>query len=157
MCIGLPAAKLEYNDGDLPPSVPFYGGVRVDRQAHFNSYSYMVGIAEVLRRAGVPIFEMSRVNRVRYGEFQTSADPHELSTFFCSKKSPHRVVTVEGGEIMATNVVLATHLPFLDRTGHFAVCSPSRSYCIAFTLTDPSKMIRGKLQFSIMSINEPNR
>jgi hypothetical protein len=62
---GLVVQRLDDTSGDLPLTVPFYGGVRAYNQAHFNSYSYMVGIADVLSRAGVPIFENSRVNRIR--------------------------------------------------------------------------------------------
>lgn len=46
--------------------------------------------------------------------------------------------------MLANNVVIATHLPFLDRTGHFSVCEPNRSYAIAASLADPSLMIKGK-------------
>ena len=58
-------------------------------------------------------------------------------------RAPHTIKTVDGGEIEADNVVVATHLPFLDRTGHFTVNEPARSYVVAATLTDPSKMIKG--------------
>lgn len=120
-------------NGDLPLTVPFLGGVVAENQAHFNSYSYMVGIADALDKAGVPIYENSRVISVK-------------------KKSPHRVITADGGEIIADHVVLATHLPFMDRTGHFTVTSPSRSYCIAATLRDPSTLIKGMY----MSVTQPH-
>jgi hypothetical protein len=50
---------------------------------------------------------------------------------------------VDGGELEADNVIVATHLPFLDRTGHFTVAEPSRSYVIAASLTDPTKIAKG--------------
>lgn len=71
------------------------------------------------------------------------------------KKSPHRVITADGGEIIADHVVLATHLPFMDRTGHFTVTSPSRSYCIAATLRDPSTLIKGPAGFALHSHLHP--
>jgi hypothetical protein len=54
--------------GDLPYTVPFHGGVIAENQAHFNSYSYMVGLVDVLDKAGVPIFEFSRVNHIKCAE-----------------------------------------------------------------------------------------
>ncbi len=142
---GLTVHKVADTNGDLPLTVPFLGGVVAEHQAHFNSYSYMVGIADALDKAGVPIYENSRVISVKYGltfaEHKGLKSPtHSVTN---RKKSPHRVITAEGGEIIADHVVLATHLPFMDRTGHFTVNSPSRSYCIAATLSDPSTMIKG--------------
>lgn len=51
---------------------------------------------------------------------------------------PHAPVTAilhaEHGSISADHVVVATHLPILDRSMHFTVAQPSRSYCIAVRL-----------------------
>jgi glycine/D-amino acid oxidase-like deaminating enzyme len=52
--------------------------------------------------------------------------------------APHAVVTETGVKLTADAVVLATHLPILDRSMHFAVTEPDRSYVIAVELTDPS-------------------
>jgi hypothetical protein len=60
---------------------------------------------------------------------------------------------VDGGELEADNVVVATHLPFLDRTGHFTVAEPSRSYAIAASLTDDTKMING-MRSLLISLQE---
>lgn len=65
---------------------------------------------------------------------------------------PHKITTVDGGELEADNVVVATHLPFLDRTGHFTVAEPSRSYAIAASLTDDTKMINGRRSLLISSL-----
>ncbi len=71
---------------------------------------------------------------------------------------PHKITTVDGGELEADNVVVATHLPFLDRTGHFTVAEPSRSYAIAASLTDDTKMINGmrSLIISLCSNTSPS-
>ncbi len=37
-------------------------------------------------------------------------------------------------------MVLATHLPIMDRSLHFTTFSPSRSICIAVELSDKSKL-----------------
>jgi glycine/D-amino acid oxidase-like deaminating enzyme/nitrite reductase/ring-hydroxylating ferredoxin subunit len=121
---GLRANKVSDSAGDMPSTVPFYSGVRAENQAQFNSYSYMVGIADVLAKAGVPIYEMTRAQDV------SLLGP------------PHKITTVDGGELEADNVIVATHLPFLDRTGHFTVAEPSRSYVIAASLTDPTKIAK---------------
>jgi glycine/D-amino acid oxidase-like deaminating enzyme len=63
---GLAVHKVADTNGDLPLTVPFLGGVVAENQAHFNSYSYMVGIADALDKAGVPIYENSRVISVKY-------------------------------------------------------------------------------------------
>ncbi len=60
-----------------------------------------------------------------------------------------------GGELEADQVVVATHLPFLDRTGHFTVTEPSRSYAIAASLTDPSKMIKGQMSSLAHTLHHP--
>jgi len=56
--------------------------------------------------------------------------------------TPHQITVANGCTVVADNVVLATHLPILDRTGHFTLNKPSRSYCIAVTLKDPKKNIK---------------
>jgi Rieske Fe-S protein len=47
-------------------------------------------------------------------------------------------VKVEGGfRVFADQVVLATHLPILDRSGHFGILTASRSHCVLFQLSKP--------------------
>ena len=45
--------------------------------------------------------------------------------------SPCRVRTEAGATVTADSVVVATHLPFLDRGLYFARCHPERSYVVA--------------------------
>ena len=56
-----------------------------------------------------------------------------------SPSGPH-TVTCETGSIEAKHVILATHMPILDRSGHFTIMTPSRTMCIAMTLKEPAKM-----------------
>ena len=52
-------------------------------------------------------------------------------------------VTTESGVVVrADHVVLATHLPILDRGGFFAKCHPSRSYAMAVRLADGARRCR---------------
>jgi len=46
-------------------------------------------------------------------------------------------VKSEVGSVLADTVILATHLPILDRSGHFAFLTGSRSHCIAVRLSRP--------------------
>ncbi|KAL6068389.1 EF-hand calcium-binding domain-containing protein 3 [Balamuthia mandrillaris] len=105
---------------DLP--FPVRAAIRVENQAQFNSYAYCLGLARAVQGEGCDVYEHSRVQTV-------------------SEASPHRVVT-EDGSIEADYVVLATHLPILDRSNHFAFCKPVQSFCMACTLEDNSKMPR---------------
>jgi len=107
----------------LPPSLKILGSLTAHNQGHMNPVSYLLGLAEILQEKGVPIYGSSRVTDVNF-------------------TSPHRITVGEGYTVNAENVVVATHLPILDRTGHFALNSPSRSYCIAVTLKETQKNIQ---------------
>jgi glycine/D-amino acid oxidase-like deaminating enzyme len=87
-------------------------------------YAFCVQLGELLASRGVIIHESTRVIDV------PSTGP------------PHVVVTEGGGTVTAHTVVMATHLPITDRSRHFAVVEPARSYCLAVTLTDPSRVPR---------------
>lgn len=78
--------------------------------AHFNPFKYFKELAKHIDGDGSRVFENSRVTTVNQG-------------------SPH-VLTIEeqGVELSAEQVVLATHLPIMDRSMHFAVLEPSKSH-----------------------------
>jgi hypothetical protein len=40
---------------------------------------------------------------------------------------PHTITCETGGSLQARHVVLATHLPIMDRSGHFMLLPPSKS------------------------------
>jgi glycine/D-amino acid oxidase-like deaminating enzyme/nitrite reductase/ring-hydroxylating ferredoxin subunit len=110
---GLPATFT--TETDLP--YPVAGAIRVDDQLHFDPRRYCLGLAEAVDAAGATVAERTRVVDVRQG-------------------SPC-VLRTEHGEVRAQRVVLATHLPFLDRGGFFARCHPERSYALAARLDGP--------------------
>jgi len=120
---GLKASFQQSIHDDAPSTIQHYGAMRVDDQAFMNTYSYLVGIADALHNGKVEIYEDSRIGDISFG-------------------APHKLTTVDGHKIEAQKVVVATHLPIIDRSGHFSLVEPSRSYCIAVTLTDESKMIK---------------
>jgi len=100
--LGLPASYVE--ELDLP--FPVAGAVRFDEQAEFHPVRYLEGIAAALEG---PLYEGTVATHVQGG----------------------RVRTVTGANLTAEHVVVATHLPFLDRGLYFARCHPERSYVVA--------------------------
>jgi glycine/D-amino acid oxidase-like deaminating enzyme/nitrite reductase/ring-hydroxylating ferredoxin subunit len=103
-------------DTGLPWEVPC--AMRLDDQAEFHPVKYLVGLAGAARDAGAEVFQGSRAMEVSDG------DP-------C-------VVRLENGRsVTAGHVVVATHIPFLDRGGYFARTHPERSYAIAMEVVGP--------------------
>jgi glycine/D-amino acid oxidase-like deaminating enzyme/nitrite reductase/ring-hydroxylating ferredoxin subunit len=107
VALGLPAELTE--DTDLP--FPVRAAIRMDHQAQFHPRRYCLGLAAAITGLGGEIFEHSRVNGVE-------------------DRSPCRV-RVGDTSITGDAVVLATHLPMLDRGLFFAKTHPSRSYALA--------------------------
>jgi glycine/D-amino acid oxidase-like deaminating enzyme/nitrite reductase/ring-hydroxylating ferredoxin subunit len=104
----LPARLVE--ETDLP--YPIAAAVQFERQAEFHPVKYLEGLAAALEAEGVRVCEATRAVSVSAG-------------------SPCRVRTESGRTVTAGSVVVATHLPFLDRGGFFARCHPERSYVVA--------------------------
>ena len=111
--LGLPASYAE--ETDLP--FPVAGAVRFEGQAEFHPTKYLLGLAAGAEAAGAKIFERTRAIAVDHG-------------------GPYRVQTELGPVVNADQVVVATHLPFLDRGLFFARCHPERSYVLAATIDD---------------------
>jgi glycine/D-amino acid oxidase-like deaminating enzyme/nitrite reductase/ring-hydroxylating ferredoxin subunit len=111
--LGLPASFV--TETPLPFDVA--GAARLENQAQFHPRKYLLGLAETLPGDGSHVFENTRVKHVNQG------DP-------C-------VVETELGNVRARDVILATHLPFMDRGLFFAKAHPHRSYAIAAPI-DPT-------------------
>jgi glycine/D-amino acid oxidase-like deaminating enzyme/nitrite reductase/ring-hydroxylating ferredoxin subunit len=105
---GLPASLVEA--ADLP--FPIAAAVRFADQAEFHPVTFLAGLVGALDGAGARLHE---------GTFAVSVDAG----------SPCRVRTDGGRTVTAGSVVVATHLPFLDRGLYFARCHPERSYVVA--------------------------
>jgi glycine/D-amino acid oxidase-like deaminating enzyme/nitrite reductase/ring-hydroxylating ferredoxin subunit len=127
--LGLPATVT--TETDLPYRVA--AAVRFDDQAQFHPRQYCIGLAAAIASRGGAIHEGTRVSAVDPG-------------------SPCRITT-QHGELRARAVVLATHLPFLDRGGFFAKTYPSRSYAMALELREPALVPRGMY----LSAEQPSR
>jgi glycine/D-amino acid oxidase-like deaminating enzyme/nitrite reductase/ring-hydroxylating ferredoxin subunit len=105
--LGLPASFVE--DVELPFAVA--GAVRFEEQAEFHPVKYLEGLAAALDGS---VYEGTMATNVHGG----------------------RVSTAGGQVVSAEHVVVATHLPFLDRGLYFARCHPERSYVVAGRTTD---------------------
>jgi glycine/D-amino acid oxidase-like deaminating enzyme/nitrite reductase/ring-hydroxylating ferredoxin subunit len=105
--LGLPA---EYTETvDLP--FPLAAAVLFPNQAEFHPRKYLLALAERIPGGGSHLFEQSAVLSVDDG------NPCKLAT--------------NGGELRANSVVIATHMPILDRGLYFARMHPERSYVVA--------------------------
>ena len=105
---GLPAELVTRLD--LPFDVA--AAISVAGQAEFHPLKYLVGLGAELERRGVRLHEGTMAVGVDAG-------------------SPCRVQTATGHTVTAGAVIVATHLPFLDRGLYFARCHPERSYVVA--------------------------
>ena len=110
---GLPAVFT--HETELPWEVE--AAVRFDDQAQFHPHRYCMGLAKLIDGDGSRVYEHTRAVDVTEG-------------------SPCTVET-DRFEISAPFVVLATHLPFLDRGAFFAKCHPEREYAMAIALEEP--------------------
>lgn len=110
---GLPASFT--TDTELPFDVA--GAIRVGNQAMFHPRAYCLTLADRINGDGSRVYEHTRAIDVSTG------DPCEVIT--------------RHGRVRAGHVVLATHIPFLDRGGFFARVSPSRSYALAARIDGP--------------------
>jgi len=85
--------------------------LKLDDQAQFHPRKYLLALAATIPGDGSHVFEHTRVQDVKHGE------PCE--------------VTTERGMLRARDVLVATHLPILDRGLFFAKAYPHRSYAVA--------------------------
>jgi glycine/D-amino acid oxidase-like deaminating enzyme/nitrite reductase/ring-hydroxylating ferredoxin subunit len=99
-------------DTDLP--FPIAAAIRLDDQAQFHPRKYLLPLVEAVAGDGSHVFEQTRALDVRPGDR-------------CR-------VEADRGTIVARDVIVATHIPFLDRGLFFAKEHPQRSYAIAVPL-----------------------
>jgi glycine/D-amino acid oxidase-like deaminating enzyme/nitrite reductase/ring-hydroxylating ferredoxin subunit len=108
--LGLPAEVVE----TTPLPYPIEAAVRFGDQGEFDAYRYVLGLARELLAAGGSVFEGTRATGLSEGT------PHELET--------------DRGTVRADHVLVASHMPFLDRALTFARATQERSYSIAVRL-----------------------
>jgi glycine/D-amino acid oxidase-like deaminating enzyme/nitrite reductase/ring-hydroxylating ferredoxin subunit len=99
-------------DTDLP--FPVAGALRLEDQAQFHPRKYLLPLVEAVTGGGSHVFERTRALDVEEGDR-------------CR-------VETDRGTIVARDVIVATHIPFLDRGLFFAKEHAQRSYAIAVPL-----------------------
>ena len=109
--LGLPASLTEQTDLPFPVEL----ALEFENQSYLDLGPYIVGLAELFEASGGHLFERSRAD----GLSET------LSTVS---------VKTAGGTVTADHAIIATLIPFIDRSGHFARMTPTRAYGIAATL-----------------------
>ncbi|MDQ3533621.1 MAG: FAD-dependent oxidoreductase [Actinomycetota bacterium] len=118
------------SDLDLP--YPIAGAIRLEDQAQFHPSKYLLALAADIPGDGSHVFENSRVTELKEGE-------------------PCEAIT-DGGRVLATDVIMATHYPFWDRGLFFPRIHPKRSYALAGPI-DASVAPEGMY----ISIDQPTR
>jgi glycine/D-amino acid oxidase-like deaminating enzyme/nitrite reductase/ring-hydroxylating ferredoxin subunit len=108
--LGLPATYTA--ETDLP--FPVAAAVRFENQAQFHPVRYLLELASRIPGDGSHVFERTRAQDVDDGK------P-------CS-------VRTDRSTVRAARVVVATHMPFLDRGLFFARVHPERSYVLAMRI-----------------------
>ena len=96
---------------DTPLPYPVAAALRFDDQAELDPRRYLLALAEQLVAAGGTIHEHTRAVEVSEDE--------------------RLAVKTPGARLTADHVIVATHVPFLDRSLAFARVTPMRSYLIA--------------------------
>ena len=105
--LGLPASFV--TETPLPFEVA--GAVKLENQAQFHPRKFLLGLAATIPGDGSHVFENTRAGFVNQG-------------------APC-VVETERGNVRAADVILATHMPFMDRGLFFTKAHPHRSYAVA--------------------------
>ncbi len=110
----------EWDDDPRVP-FPYYGGVRLGRQAQFDPMPFLDSMVRQVEENGGRVVQGVRVRTV-----SSRGDRVRLH------------VHPNGGgqdvDVDADKCVLATGIPILDRGGYFARVKPNRSYCLAYSV-----------------------
>lgn len=140
--LGIPADYTEQM------KLPFnaLGAMKFENQAQFHPRKYLLALASAIWGDDCRIYEQSRAVKVVEGETHTTGS---------NSIDPHTIITDNGAEIRAANVVLASHYPFYDLPGlYFARIYPERSYLLGLriegtlpegmyiTAEDPARSLR---------------
>lgn len=111
---------------------PVAGAIEALDQAQFHPRKYGLGLLRAFLAAGGSVYERSPATELHEGDR-------------CTVKTPR-------GSVTASNIVVATHYPFIDRALLFPRVHPKRSYAIA-GVVDPSVLPDGMF----ISSDEPTR
>jgi len=107
---------------ELGVPFPHFGGTVLPGQAQLDAMAVLDALVRELQREGGTVVTGLRVVGVGLTD-------------------PSRVRLSDGSEVVATNVVLATGTPILDRGLYFAKVEPQRSYALAFRHPAPPELM----------------
>lgn len=106
---------------ETPLPYPVAGAIRLDHQAEFHARNYVLGLAAAVVARGGRIVQ------------------HSAATGL-TERGDRPQVHVGDLRVETTDVVITTHMPFLDRGGWFARLAPKRSYAIAVRAPGPAPL-----------------
>eukprot|EP00899_Mesostigma_viride_P012154 jgi/Mesvir1/2093/Mv16625-RA.1 len=116
---------------EFPASLYPKIAVRFNNQAQFDSYKYCVELARHIPGDGCEVYEAARVVDV--------SDP------VLGREEPHTLTIADAPtKLTGDKVILATHMPIINRSLHFAILDPSRSHCIAVRINNEGPGAGGK-------------
>jgi len=131
------AVSLVEGGREVEVDFPFAFGVALPDQAQLDAMQVLQALAAAFVAAGGTIHEHTRVTGV-------------------AASAPCRVTTTRG-ELLASNVVLATATPILDRGLYFAKTHGLRSYALAFEVPDAASRLPEGMFLSIGDSGERSR
>lgn len=118
---GWPVETIDPSASDLPASIGAKAVLRWKDQVAFNPFAFCQGLAAKVDGGQGAVFENTRVDNVS-----------DLTSL-----SHHTITIADAPNITASKVVIATHLPILDISCHFAFLPPSRDLCVLVKLSSP--------------------
>lgn len=109
--LGLPASYV----ADIPLPYKTYGGVMFANQAQFHVRKYLLALADMVVKQGGHIFEHTKAT-----DIQPAGDK------YC--------VVTERGNVMANDIVIATHEPFYDPDNSYSDFFKFHDFAIGVTI-----------------------
>lgn len=151
--LGLPAELVSARELELPASIGVRAAVRFQNQGEFNSYKFVSVERRTRERSKrIPLQPLTCTSlllsfRLPSLSLSSSLDlvkhvdgdgcrvfEGTLVSDVKESAGTHIVSTETGASLQGDRVILATHLPILDRSGHFAMFLPSKSHVVAVRL-----------------------
>lgn len=125
--LGLPASF----EAGAPLPFATTGAVRFTNQAQFHPVKYLQSLLAAIPGQGSHVFENSRVTQVNEKD---------------------ATLQTAGGRVRARHVLVATHLPFLNRGGYFATTAPYGDPVVVASVPEGAEPLQ---QGMFISIDEP--
>lgn len=112
-CLGLPARLYD----ELPLPFPVKAAVGFTGQLEFHPRKFLLPLLSAIPGDGSHVFEQARVVDI-------------------DEETPCRVSTSDGRSVTADDVVVATHMPIIDKGLFFARAEPSRGYALVMDVPE---------------------